>query len=146
MDIWCDSADALKKVKTVFTDDKGENALTLVSKRVHGNFLLITVEGTDTIEKAMRFKGKELFARRSDIPKAENSYFIADLIGLTVYDAATNEAVGKVTDVFNRGAGDILEIERDGGKQALVPMVKEFMAEIDLEKGIFINVMEGLLD
>ena len=146
MDLWCDSADALKRVKTVFTDDKGENALTLVSKRVHGNFLLITVEGIDAIEKAMRFKGKELFAKRSDIPKAEESYFIADLIGLTVYDASTTETVGKVTDVFNRGASDILEIKMPNGKQALVPMVKEFMAEVDLEKGIYINVMEGLLD
>lgn len=146
MDVWCDGIDALKKVKTVFTDNEGKNALALTGKRIHGNFLLITLEGVESIEQAMRYKGKELYAKRGDIPKSEDSYFIADLIGLTVYNAQTNGIIGKVSDVFNRGAGDILEIKREGAKDALVPMVKDFMVKIQLDDGIYINVLEGLLD
>ena len=146
LDVWCDSLDSLKRVTLLYTDSEGKNAVKVISKRVHGNFLLITLEGVDSIEAAYRFKGKELFAARGDIPKAEGSYFIADLIGLTVYDAATNEVIGKVSDVFNRGAGDILEVKRENGKEALIPMVKDFMAKIDTDEGIFVNVVEGLVD
>lgn len=146
MDVWCDGTDTLKKVSTVFTDEQGKNALNITGKRVHGNFLLITVEGIDTLDAAIHFKGKELYARREDIPKSADSFFIADLIGLCVYDAKNNELIGKVSDVFNRGASDILEIKKLDSKESLVPMVKEFMAKIDPENGIYINVTEGLLD
>ncbi len=146
MDVWCDGMDTLKDIKTVFTDEKGQNTLNIKSKRVHGNFLLITAEGVDSIESAMKYKGKELFAKRSDIPKNDGSFFIADLVGLAVYNAENGEEIGKVKDVFNRGASDILEIAQNGKSAALVPMVKDFIAEIDIEKGIYINVAEGLLD
>ena len=145
-DVWCDGFDSLDKVKTVYADENGEKPLTLKSRRVHGNFLLITLEGVDTLEAAMRYKTKQLYAKREDIPKAEGAYFIADLIGLTVFDAKSGEVIGKVSDVYNRGASDILEIKRDTKKEALVPMVKEFIDRIDTDSGIYINVAEGLLD
>lgn len=146
MELWCDSADSIKKVKTVFADPDCQQPLEILSRRMHGNFLLITIKGIDSPESAMKYKSKELFANRKDIVKNESSYFIADLIGLDVYDFKSGELIGKVSDVFNRGAGDIIQIDRCGKKQALVPMVKEFLEKIDLDSGIYINVIEGLLD
>lgn len=146
LDVWCDSFDSLKNVKTVYLDEAGEKPLTLKSRRIHGNFMLITVEGVDSLEAALRYKSKQLYAHRDLIPKAEGAYFIADLIGLTVYDNQSGEEIGKVTDVFNRGASDILEVKRQNGKEALIPMVKEFILSVDTEKGISVKVVEGLLD
>lgn len=146
LDVWCDSFDSLKNVKTVYLDEAGEKPLTLKSRRIHGNFMLITVEGVDSLEAALRYKSKQLYAHRDLIPKAEGAYFIADLIGLTVYDNQSGEEIGQVTDVFNRGASDILEVKRQNGKEALIPMVKEFILSVDTEKGISVKVVEGLLD
>ena len=146
MDVWCDSFDSLRNVETVYLDEAGEKPMMLKSRRVHGNFLLITLEGVETLEDAMRYKTKQLYANRDNIPKAEGAHFIADLIGLPVYDVESGEEIGKVSDVFNRGACDILEVKRPNGKEALIPKVKEFIVSVDTEKGIDVKVMEGLLD
>lgn len=146
MDVWCDSVEVIRGMKRFYTDRKGTTELKVASMRTHGKFMLISIEGVDSIEQAERYKGKELFADRDDIPKDEGAYFIDDLLGLPVYNAATNVVLGKVTDVMNRGAGDILEITRGNGGQILVPMADEFMAKVDPEDGIYINVIDGLCD
>ena len=146
LDVWCDSPDALRGISTLYADDKGGGEMKLASLRPHGGFLLITIDGVNSIESAMKYKGKELFARRGDIPKADGAFFIADLIGLSVYDAESGAVLGRVSDIFNRGASDIMEITRDDGNEILVPMINEFMAKIDPEDGIYINVVKGLLD
>lgn len=146
MDVWCDSVEVIRDMKRFYTDRKGTAELKVTSMRKHGKFMLISIEGVDSIEQAERYKGKELFADRDDIPKDDDAYFIDDLLGLPAYNAADNSVLGKVTDIINRGAGDILEITQGNGGQILVPMADEFMAEIDPEDGIYINVIEGLCD
>ena len=64
-------------------------------------------------------------------PLEEGEYYHADLIGLPAFDANGRE-VGTVAAVENYGAGDLLEIELEGGKRSLIP----FRTGIaDLENG-----------
>ena len=42
-------------------------------------------------------------------------------------------------------AGDLYEINTEAGT-VLIPAVKEFIKEINLEKGIFISPIEGMFD
>ena len=66
--------------------------------------------------------------------------------GLVVYDAA-EVVIGTVTDVINTGASDVLVIERTGMSDALVPIVKAFVRQIDIpNKRIVITPIPGLLD
>ena len=44
---------------------------------------------------------------------------------------------------MNTGASDIYVINTPNG-EAMMPAVKEFVKEIDLEKGIFIKPIEGM--
>jgi 16S rRNA processing protein RimM len=53
-------------------------------------------------------------------PLGEDEYYHSDLIGLPCVDAEGAE-LGTVVAVENFGAGDLLEIERPGGKRALIP-------------------------
>jgi 16S rRNA processing protein RimM len=53
-------------------------------------------------------------------PLGEGEYYHADLLGLPCVDGQ-GTALGTVVAVENFGAGDLLEIERDGGKRALIP-------------------------
>jgi hypothetical protein len=62
-----------------------------------------------------------------------------------VIDIATGEKIGTLSDVLNLGASDLYEINTKNGKK-LIPAVDEFIKEIDLEKGIFVSLIEGLLD
>jgi 16S rRNA processing protein RimM len=66
---------------------------------------------------------------RSDLtPLAEDEYYYADLIGLAAVDAE-GSAVGKVVAVENYGAGDLLEIEREGGQRSRIPF-KQGIADL----------------
>ena len=58
---------------------------------------------------------------------------------------ASGEEIGKLSDVFNLGASDLYEIDTQSGKK-LIPAVEEFIKEIDLERGIFVSLIEGMLD
>ena len=58
-------------------------------------------------------------------------------------DANTGRVYGKLTDVVNRGASDVYEIETKNGT-AYMPVVDEFVKEVDLEKGIFVTPIEGM--
>ena len=41
--------------------------------------------------------------------------------------------------------GDIYEITCNDGHKALVPAVDEFIKKVDLENGVYISVIEGLI-
>ena len=69
---------------------------------------------------------------------------MADLIGLDVIDNKSGEVYGKVTDVINRGASDIYVVETPQGEK-MVPAVEEFIKKVDIDRGIFVEPIEGLL-
>ena len=58
---------------------------------------------------------------------------------------ATGEKIGTLSDVLNLGASDLYEINTKSGKK-LIPAVPEFIKEVDTEKGIFVSLIEGMLD
>lgn len=76
-------------------------------------------------------KNKELFIKKSDLPKlSNNEYYHNDLIGMVVIQE--DNILGKVSAVYNFGAGDILEIDSK-------KMVSFIGAKVDIDKKI-INV------
>ena len=115
------------------------------SASVFKRFVIAEIAGIDSIEKAESLKGKTVFADRSDIPLEEGSFFIADLIGLDVYDADTGVRYGTVSEVFNAGASDIYTVSTDSGER-MIPAVPEFIVSVDLEKGIAVRPIGGMFD
>ncbi len=105
------------------------------------------LEGVDDRDAAERLKGLELFVERGALPKPETgSYYHADLIGL-VARLTSGEERGKVSAVFNFGAGDVLEITRADGETDLVPFSNEAVARVDLPAGVVtLNPLPGLFE
>ena len=98
------------------------------------NQILLKIKGINTIEEAEKYRGCYLKIARKDAKQLpENTYFIADLIGLTVY---TDEGIllGKVDDIYNSGANDIYVIKDEKGKQILLPAIKEVIKQVDIEQ------------
>jgi 16S rRNA processing protein RimM len=89
-------------------------------------------EGISDRSAAEALRGSLVEVDRSALPPLEEGeYYHADLIGLPVLDRSGND-VGRVAAVENYGAGDLLEIELQGGKRSLIPF-KPGIA--DLEDG-----------
>ena len=146
LESWCDTPQDLASLKKVFLENGGEYQCYKVKKAsVFKQFVLFEFDGINNIDIAMTLKGRVVFADRDDIAIDEDSFFIADIIGLDVIDMATGEKIGTLSDVFNLGASDIYEINTKSGKK-LIPAVPEFIKEVDTEKGIFVSLIEGMLD
>ena len=144
---FCDSYEVFEALKAVYLKN-GSTYTPYEVKKVapYKTNLLLTLEGISTPEEVTALRLSYLYAKRDDIAKGEDDYFIVDLIGLDVIDADTNEKYGILGDVINQGAQDIYVIKREGKADAYIPCVSEFIKEINLDTAIYITPIEGMLD
>jgi 16S rRNA processing protein RimM len=91
------------------------------------------IKGVSTKEQADALRGTSLYVPRDRLPKLpDDEFYHADLIGLSAFDPGGAE-LGKVTAVYNHGAGDILEISPAGHKSALLlPFTMAIVPNVDL--------------
>lgn len=107
-----------------------DGALTL--RAVRGNIARFAEIGDRTAAEALR--GTELTVPRTSLPPlADGEYYHADLLDLPAVSDA-GEALGHVVAVENFGAGDVIEIERPGGKRFMVPMSPQAVPEWNAER------------
>lgn len=146
LESWCDTPEDLASLKKVFLKNGADYVCHKVKRAsVFKQFVLFELEGISDIDAANALRGRIVFADRDDIDIDEDSYFIADLIGLPVINVENGEKIGELCDVVNLGASDLYEIKTANGKK-LIPAVDEFIKEVDTERGIFVSLIEGLLD
>ncbi len=96
--------------------------------------------------EAEKFRGKELYILREQAkPPAEDEYFLADTIGMTVSDPEGNP-VGIVEDTYLTGRDPVLVIRnKDTGEEHLVPAIGEFVKDVDLEsKRMIVRLIPGM--
>ena len=119
---------------------------------MNGDFKLTSLRHADgvecrpdfiSVEQAEKMRNTVLYLSRDDIELEEGEVFIADLIGLPVIDADTETVYGRISDVINTGASDIYVIKTENG-EAMMPAVKEFVKDIDLDKGVLVKPIEGM--
>lgn len=114
--------------------------------KYHKNLVLVKFKGIEDINMAEKYKGCYIKIKREDARKLpKDTYFIADLIGISVYDDAGN-LLGKVDDIFNNKSHDIYVIKDDLGKQILLPSIKEVIKDVDVDNGkIIVHLIDGLV-
>ena len=144
VDPWCDSPYILAELERVFLEKNGNlKEYEIIHASVFKQFVILELDGIMTIEEAEKLKNQVIYLSRDDMELEEDEVFIADLIGLPVIDVETGVEYGKLADVINAGASDIYVINTPGG-EAMMPAVKEYVKEIDLQKGIFVKPIEGM--
>jgi 16S rRNA processing protein RimM len=89
--------------------------------------------GIEDRNAAEALKGLELYVPRVRFPRARREeWYVTDLVGLTAQDGA-GRTLGRVVDVANYGAGDVIEIRRDDGETLLLPFTRRAVPVVDLE-------------
>lgn len=134
----------------------GDELRRLESLRQHKSVLVIKFEGMDSREDAEAARGTEIFVTEADLPPLEEGeFYIRDLIGMEVIEAddagegsePAGAVIGRVTDVIQNTAQDLLEVETPEGKKVLIPRVVAFVRDIDpKERRITVVLQEGLMD
>jgi 16S rRNA processing protein RimM len=119
------------EVEVVRGETRSPARLTAVRPTAEG--LLLYLDGVDTREAAAAFTNAELWVPRRYLPALqEGEVYVQDLIGCTVVDAE-GRVRGTVRASFWNGAQDVLTVDEPGGGELLVPVVDEFILEVDLE-------------
>lgn len=136
-----------KKLKKVFLDT-GEAYLEMEIEQVKffKQFVILKFKGYDNINDVEKYKQKSLLVDREHAVKLEeNEYFIADLIGLSVY-TEEEKLLGTLTDVLQTGANDVYVVEMEDNKEVLIPAIRECILSVDLdERKMRVHLLEGLL-
>ena len=141
IDSYCDEG-FFKRISRIST---GSETFEVLSSRSHKGFVLARLQGINTVEDAMRLKGKAIFADRKDIDMPRGHVFYSDLYGFDVFDRRVQRVIGKLREVRESTASMLYIIESEG-REILVPDVPAFSRGYDLEKQtVEIETIEGML-
>lgn len=143
---WSDSPAFLTEFSTLYFAE-GKEKLAVEKARVQKNVVLLKLKGTETVEQANLLRGKVLYVARADVKLPDRTFFVQDLIGLTVIDADDSSVeYGTLTEVSPTGANDVYHITKDA-KTVLIPAIRQVIIETDIEAGVMrIRPMKGLFD
>lgn len=143
---WCDDGEFLTHFEMIYIDAEGKNSLKVISAKPHGNVVLMNISGVNSIEEAEKLRGKVIFINRKDVKLPDGRYFISDILGCTVTDADTGEALGVLEDVSETGANDVWHIKKDG-KEYLVPAIADVIVSVKPEENlVVIRPLKGIFD
>ena len=139
LDPWCDSAEFLKPLKTLYIDGAPR---AVASSRVHKGMLIVRFADVEDVNGAMLRKNKIEYFARSDVHLPKGRHFVADLLGAAVVDEQGAE-IGKLTEVLDMPAGQVYVVQ--GETEHTIPAVPEFILDIDAdEKVIRVHLIEGM--
>ena len=142
---WSDDAEFICEFDTLYR--KSGDVVEIEHSRVSKNVVVMKIKGVDTVEDAQKMRNHILYMDRNDVELEEGSYFVQDLIGLSVVDADNGTVYGKLTDVSETGANDVYHVETTEGKLLLVPAIPEVLVETDIEgETMKIRPLDGLFD
>jgi 16S rRNA processing protein RimM len=107
--------------------------------------VILGFEEVTGIEPAKKLRASLLqITRDMLLPLEKDEYYTFDLIGLPV-ETQEGEALGPLKEVLKTGANDVFVVADGSPHGLLIPVTKDCVKKIDLEKKkIMVDLMEGL--
>ena len=142
-----DDVKRFKKLKRVILDTGRERLpLEVESVKFFKQFAILKFKGIDNINDIEKYKGKSLLVDRENAVKlGKDEYFVADMIGITVF-TDDGEEFGVMREVLETGANDVYIIDSFKHGEVLVPAIKQCILDVDVEKRkMVIHLLEGLV-
>lgn len=107
----------------------------------------LKLRGIDDRNAAEALKGRFVFGELAMLPElGDDEFYWHELIGCEVV-SQRGEPIGRVVELMETGAHDVLVVEREDGDTVLLPTAREFMTAVDrVRRRIEIDVWPGLLE
>ncbi len=148
VDPWMDSPQAFCKLKRVFLGDDKKECRVLRTSVMQGRFILLVLEGVDTMDAAEALRNVTLYVAREDLHLAEGQYFLSDIIGVDVLDAREGregQKLGVLKEILPGSSAPIYAIDTAKG-QVLVPGVPAFVKDVAPGEYVCIAPIPGMFD
>ena len=137
---WADSPEFLLGFEQLYID--GE-PYRVAHARVHGTCVLCQFSGIDDINAAMALRNKVVSIDRAEASLPDGAVFVADLIGLRVLRGGRE--IGKIAEVLQPPANDVYVVRGEGGREYMIPAVREFVEEVNVPAGfVRVRLIEGM--
>ncbi len=146
--LYAHDSDNLKEGKVLLLKHaKKQLEAECISVRLQKNKPVIKLEGISDRTAADELRDMEIYIYEDQLEELpEGEHYVRDIVGFTVHDIASGKDIGKLTDVIQNTAQNILEVETPEGKQVLIPAVDAFMRGIDDEnKLISVELIPGFI-
>ena len=143
-----DDVARFKKLKKCILETKqGEMLLHVESCKFFKQFAILKFKEFNNINEVEQYKHCSLYVEREDAVKCEeDEYYIADLVGCTVYNEDDSE-LGDLIDVIQTGANDVYVVRMESGKELMIPAIKECILSVSIkERRVKVHLLKGLLD
>lgn len=113
--------------------EDGARRFTIEALRPAKDHFVAQLVGVNNRDAAEALTNLRLYVARDKLPpiEEEETFYHADLVGLA---AVTRDGapLGTVTAVLNFGAGDIVEVKRQGAEPLLIPFTEAAVPVIDI--------------
>lgn len=131
-----------------FETQDGKRSFEIEQMRAAKDHFVVRLSGVADRNEAEKLTNTDLYVPRERLPTIDDddTYYHADLIGLA---AVTPEgvAIGKITALYNFGAGDLIEIATpQGGEPLLLPFSNAVVPEVDIKGGKIVVVMPAIIE
>jgi len=114
----------------------GGQVFEITLNRPISNGFAARISSVSTKEQADAMRGVRLFTPRDRLPNLpDDEYYHTDLIGMAVFDSG-GAGLGRVKDVVNHGAGDMLEVQLPGTNDTVfLPFTNDAVPTVDIGAG-----------
>ncbi len=143
---YTDDITRFDELKNVYIVSRNINKkIDIEEVKYHKNMVLLKFKGIDKIEDAEILRNAILKVERKDAkPLEEGSYYIVDLLGMSVY-LDNGELLGVLEDIYNTGSNDIYVVKTKEYKQVLLPAINDVIKEINLDENkMIVHLIDGL--
>lgn len=121
----------------------GERRRILKARETPKGFL-VDLGGVGDRGEAALLRGTDLLLDRDELdPPEEGEFYVGDLVGLDACDGS-GEKVGKVTDLFETPAHEVLVVCDGEGEAHYVPFTFEHVPEVDVRGGRVVVSLPGV--
>ncbi len=146
---YSDYKERFEELDSVLIEHKGKyEEYGIEGVRYQKEMVILKLKGVSDRNAAEALKERDIYITEADLRELpEDTFYIRDLIGCKALSADDGSEIGEITDVLQNSAQDIYQIRLANGKETLIPVVAEFVKEVDIEhKTVKIRLIPGFID
>lgn len=130
-----DDFNRFKSLKEIIIDG---TSFKIVSLRINQEFVFLTLFGVNDRNSAESFRGKSLLVKRENaVPLKENTFFIVDILGASVY--GDDVKIGEIIDITTAKT-DVFTVKTVDDKIMRFPFLKDLLIKVDLpNKAVYLK-------